>query len=88
MLPGTVMALMGIVQNFRGLLTARIFLGVAEAGLFPGISYYITLWYVREECQFRQALFSSAAGMAGAFSGLLAFAIAVRTPDRNNCVRG
>lgn len=79
------MTLMGIVQSYRGLLVARIFLGVAEAGLFPGVSYYITTWYVREECQFRQAMFSSAGGAAGAFSGLLAFAIAVRTPDRNNC---
>ena len=76
---------MGIVQNFHGLLTARIFLGAAEAGLFPGVSYYITTWYVREECQFRQAMFSSAAGVAGAFSGLLAFAIAVRTPDHSIC---
>lgn len=83
-LTGTVMTLMGIVQNFNGLLTARLFLGLAEAGLFPGVSYYITTWYVREECQFRQALFSSAAGVAGAFSGLLAFAIAVRMPDRHN----
>ena len=35
---GTVMTLMGIVQNFRGLLIARLFLGVAEAGLFPGVA--------------------------------------------------
>lgn len=71
------MTLMGIVQNYNGLVIARIFLGMAESGLFPGVSYYITMWYVREECQFRQAMFSSAAGAAGAFSGLLAFAIAV-----------
>ena len=70
------MTLMGIVQNFRGLLLARLSLGVAEAGLYPGVAYYITLWYVREEAQFRQAMFFSAAIVAGAFSGLLAFAIA------------
>ena len=29
---GTVMTLMGIVKNYHGLLTARIFLGVTEAG--------------------------------------------------------
>lgn len=29
---GTVMTLMGLVQNYHGLLTARIFLGVTEAG--------------------------------------------------------
>lgn len=73
------MTLMGIVQNFKGLLTARLFLGAAEAGLFPGVAYYITWWYKREELQFRMALFVSAAGVAGAFSGLFAFVIAVRT---------
>jgi len=67
---------MGIVQNYHGLLIARIFLGVTEAGLFPGVAYYITLWYCRHEGQLRQALFFSAASIAGAFSGLLAFGIA------------
>ncbi|KAL1991065.1 hypothetical protein VTN49DRAFT_5569 [Thermomyces lanuginosus] len=73
---GTVMTLMGIVRNFEGLLIARLFLGVAEAGLYPGVAYYITMWYCREEVQLRQTLFFSAASIAGAFSGLLAFAIA------------
>lgn len=35
---GTVMTLMGIVQNYQGLLAARLFLGVAEAGLYPGVA--------------------------------------------------
>lgn len=35
---GTVMTLMGIVKNYEGLLIARIFLGVTEAGLFPGVA--------------------------------------------------
>jgi MFS family permease len=94
---GVVMTLMGIVQGYSGLLAARIFLGVAEAGLFPGVAvsirqlfrptmclllanprqlqYYLTMWYCRHEIQFRQALFFSAASIAGAFSGLLAFGI-------------
>lgn len=38
---GTVMTLMGIVQNYRGLLIARLFLGVAEAGLYPGVAVSI-----------------------------------------------
>lgn len=33
------------------------------------------MWYCRHEIQFRQALFFSAASVAGAFSGLLAFGI-------------
>ncbi|KAB8227124.1 putative MFS nicotinic acid transporter Tna1 [Aspergillus alliaceus] len=96
---GIVMTLMGIVQNYAGLLTARIFLGVAgediamsylwdpraaktnnvyflEAGLYPGAAYYITLWYPRHRAQYRQAMFFSAASIAGAFSGVLAYAIA------------
>ncbi|KAF2803268.1 MFS general substrate transporter [Mytilinidion resinicola] len=73
---GLVMSLMGIVQNFHGLLVTRIFLGAAEAGLFPGVAYYITMWYCRHEAQTRQALFFSVASIAGAFSGLLAFGIA------------
>lgn len=71
------MTLMGIVQDFKGLLIARLFLGVTEAGLYPGVAYYITMWYCRAEAQFRQAMFFSAASVAGAFSGILAFAIAV-----------
>ncbi|KAL7947804.1 major facilitator superfamily domain-containing protein [Trichoderma barbatum] len=72
---GVVMTLMGLVQSFRGLLAARLFLGVTEAGLFPGVAYYLTMWYCRDEIQLRQALFFSAASIAGAFSGLLAFGI-------------
>lgn len=41
------------------------------------MAYYITLWYPRHKAQFRQALFFSAASVAGAFSGLLAYGIAV-----------
>ncbi|KAL3471367.1 putative MFS nicotinic acid transporter Tna1 [Aspergillus californicus] len=73
---GVVMTLMGTVQNYHGLLIARIFLGVTEAGLYPGVAFYITTWYCRQEAQLRQAMFFSAASVAGAFSGLLAFAIA------------
>lgn len=37
--------LMGIVQNYQGLLACRAFLGIAEGGLFPGMHsqafYYV-----------------------------------------------
>jgi hypothetical protein len=32
-------SLMGLVKNYQGLLVARFFLGVTEAGLFPGVAY-------------------------------------------------
>lgn len=73
---GTVMTLMGLVHNFQGLLAARIFLGVTEAGLYPGVAFYLTMFYRREELLFRQSLFCSSASIAGAFSGILAYGIA------------
>jgi MFS family permease len=48
---GTVVTLMGIVQNYHGLLIARLFLGLAEAGLYPGVAYYLTMWYCVNEIQ-------------------------------------
>lgn len=35
---GVVMTLMGLVKNYHGLLICRIFLGVTEAGLYPGVT--------------------------------------------------
>lgn len=40
---GAVVTLMGIVQNFQGLLSTRLFLGIAEAGLYPGCAVSLIL---------------------------------------------
>ncbi|PPQ94104.1 hypothetical protein CVT25_009255 [Psilocybe cyanescens] len=72
---GIVMTLMGLVKNYPQLVGARVCLGVAEAGLFPGVVYYLTLWYPRHELQFRVGIFYGSASLAGAFSGLLAYGI-------------
>ncbi|KAF8753737.1 Major Facilitator Superfamily [Rhizoctonia solani] len=69
---GTIMTLMGLVKNYTGLMIARSFLGIAEGGLFPGIAFYITLWYRRSETGSRMAIYYAAATVAGAFGGLLA----------------
>ena len=68
--------LLGIVQNKAGFYAARFFLGFVESGLFPGVVFYLSMWYKRKERQFRIALFFSAAALAGAFGGILAFGIA------------
>ena len=52
------------------------FLGLTEAGLFPGVNYYLSCWYKRSEFGIRAAIFFSAAALAGSFGGLLAAAIA------------
>jgi hypothetical protein len=38
------MTLMGVVTSYGGLVTARFFLGLAEAGLFPGMYLSITVF--------------------------------------------
>jgi hypothetical protein len=43
---GTCTVCLGVVENYHGLLIVRIFLGVAEAGLYPGVAYYLTMWYI------------------------------------------
>ncbi|KAK5045172.1 hypothetical protein LTR84_009505 [Exophiala bonariae] len=73
---GVVATLMGVTQNRAGFFAVRFFLGVAESGLFPGIVFYLAMWYKRNERQFRVALFFSAASLAGAFGGILAWGIA------------
>jgi MFS family permease len=73
---GIVATLMGVTQNMAGFFVVRFFLGVTEAGLFPGVVYYLSMWYKRKERQYRIGLFFSAASLAGAFGGILAWAVA------------
>ncbi|GAA5812716.1 hypothetical protein MFLAVUS_006174 [Mucor flavus] len=72
---GTVMAAMAACTNTAGLLAARFFLGITEAGLFPGVIFYLTLWYKRGEQATRVAIFFSFSTLAGAFGGVLAYGI-------------
>ncbi|KAJ6594307.1 MFS general substrate transporter [Mycena capillaripes] len=79
---GIIMTLMGLVKTYPQLVGTRICLGVAEAGLFPGVVYYLTLWYPRHMLQWRIGLFFGAASLAGAFSGALAFGISFMSGTR------
>ncbi|CZR60295.1 uncharacterized protein PAC_10191 [Phialocephala subalpina] len=74
---------MGVIKKYQGLLAVHALLGVFEGGLFPGVTYYITMWYARHECGLRMALFFSAATATRASGGLLVFAI-----DKMNGVGG
>ncbi|SPN96594.1 related to allantoate permease [Cephalotrichum gorgonifer] len=74
---GFCMMSMGFVTNWSGLMAARWFLGLTEAGLFPGINYYLSCWYKRSELGVRAAIFFSAAAASGSFGGLLAAAISL-----------
>ncbi|SCU85706.1 LADA_0D09120g1_1 [Lachancea dasiensis] len=72
---GIVVTLTGLVKTYKQLIACRVLLGLAESGLVPGIVFYLTKWYTRQNLQYREALFFAAASGAGAFSGLLAYGI-------------
>jgi len=72
---GLVMTLMCLCKTYKSLIIARVFLGLAESGLFPGVTFYLSLWYRRQDVAKRIAIFFSAATIAGAFGGILAFGI-------------
>jgi MFS family permease len=72
---GTVTTLQGITQSLAGFFVVRFFLGIAEGGLFPGVIFYLGFFYLRTERQYRVSLFFSAASLAGAFGGVLAYGI-------------
>ncbi|CAF1210049.1 unnamed protein product, partial [Rotaria sordida] len=66
---------MAFVKNIKVLLALRFLLGLAEAGVFPGIIIYISFWYRKREQAMRMAIFFGAAIIAGAASGILAYGI-------------
>ncbi|KAI9442628.1 MFS general substrate transporter [Lactarius indigo] len=72
---GTVTTLTCLVKSYQGLVIVRVFLGVAEGGVFPGVTYYVSLWYPRQKLAKRISIFTSASAIAGAFSGVLTYAI-------------
>jgi sugar phosphate permease len=42
---GVITMCMGATNSFGSVTGVRFLLGVFEAGLFPGLVYYITFWY-------------------------------------------
>ncbi|KAL8291394.1 hypothetical protein RQP46_002372 [Phenoliferia psychrophenolica] len=58
--------------NRAGLLVARFFLGLFEAGLYPGILAQLTYWYRPDELAVRMVVL----GLLGSFSGILSAILA------------
>ena len=67
--------LTGLVQNYAGLIVCRLLLGALEAGLFPGMTIYLTMFYTKRELALRVGYLFVSAAIAGSLGGLLAYGI-------------
>ncbi|KAB8234244.1 major facilitator superfamily domain-containing protein [Aspergillus alliaceus] len=72
---GAVTIGLGGSRNFGDVTGIRFLLGVIEAGLFPGLVYYLTFWYRVSERSIRVALILASATLAGAFGGAIAYGV-------------
>ncbi|EEU35201.1 uncharacterized protein NECHADRAFT_102106 [Fusarium vanettenii 77-13-4] len=72
---GTITMCLGAAHNYGSVTAMRFLLGVFEAGLFPGLVYYLTFWYRPEERSLRVATILASATLAGAFGGAIAYGV-------------
>lgn len=61
-------------KKYATLVVCRVLIAVAES-LIQGAVLYLSFWYRYEELAFRASVLSATNSLAGAFSGLLAYAI-------------
>ncbi|KAF5529474.1 major facilitator superfamily transporter [Fusarium phyllophilum] len=66
------------VKSFAGLANARAVLGIFEGGTMPGITFFLSCFYKRNELFVHVGVFVAASALAGAFGGLLASALMTR----------
>jgi sugar phosphate permease len=66
---------LGGSQNFATVTAVRFLLGMFEAGLFPGLVYYLSFWYRARERSMRVAIILASATLAGAFGGAIAYGV-------------
>ncbi|KAI8317532.1 MFS transporter prlL [Colletotrichum sp. SAR11_240] len=71
---GITLACHAAVKSKEGLWVARFFLGLCEAGMFPGIILQLTYWYRADEMTIRLLIFYSFEFFANVVSAVLAFA--------------
>ncbi|OCK84064.1 MFS transporter-like protein [Lepidopterella palustris CBS 459.81] len=72
---GLIASLQATSTSFGFLLILRALLGVSEAAFGPGVPFYLSFFFRRNELAFRTGLFISAAPLATSFASSLAWVI-------------
>ena len=78
---GLVASLQSVVGSLFSLLMLRALLGICEAGFGPGVPFYLSFFFRRDELAFRTGLFVSAAPLASSFASSLAWLITKLSTD-------
>ncbi|VVT45812.1 uncharacterized protein SAPINGB_P000903 [Magnusiomyces paraingens] len=77
---GIVSTCCAAVQNWKQLLVLRVILGIFEACFSPGIYYYFSFFYHREEIAKRIGGFQCFSPISSAISGVIAYGITNHAP--------
>ncbi|KAF9475984.1 MFS general substrate transporter [Pholiota conissans] len=72
---GSMSLFTGIAKNFSEVFAIRFFLGIFESAMLPGVVFYLSTFYKRNELASRVGLFYAASSISGAFSGLIAYGV-------------
>ncbi|KAJ5636396.1 uncharacterized protein N7484_009709 [Penicillium longicatenatum] len=78
---GLVASFQCLATSFGGLVVLRLLLGITEAAFGPGVPFYLSLFYRRDELAFRNGLFISAAPLATTIASSLAWVIVKLSSD-------
>ncbi|KAF7549276.1 hypothetical protein G7Z17_g6484 [Cylindrodendrum hubeiense] len=72
---GIVATFSSFVNSLGSLIACRLLLGLCEAGFFPGVVLYLSMFYGRRSLALRIAYFYSTAALSGVAGGLVAYGI-------------
>ncbi|MCJ1357910.1 MAG: hypothetical protein MMC33_007906 [Icmadophila ericetorum] len=80
---GAIAAVQSVANSFAVMVVLRVLLGVSEAAFGPGVPYYLSFFYKRNEMATRVGFFISAAPLAISFASSLAYVI-VKVAERSD----
>ncbi|KAI0399869.1 major facilitator superfamily domain-containing protein [Xylaria palmicola] len=72
---GTISGAMASAKNYATIAVLRTLLGAFEAGLFPGLIFFMSFWYKPSERATRIAVILCSAILAGGFGGAIAYGV-------------